>query len=155
MFTKSPEEFNDPKFDFEGYFERSRARSLTESESEEFHARIIGMFCRDIFKERKPPDWVLEYIANEFSNVLHGKEWVDAFPLPWTQRTSILSRSEELAAQISCDVANILKDEPSAKVTEIIREVASKHNVSYETARAAWYARRQAFKGFLNLDSKK
>ena len=145
---------DDLEFDFKGYFDRFRSGSLTEIEREEFCARILGMFCRDIFAQRKPPDWVLNFIASEFSNVLYGKPWVDAFPLPWTEQTNVLTRAEELAMQIACDVAKILKAEEGAKVTTTISRVASNHNVSYETARAAWYSRRNAFEWFLNSDSK-
>jgi len=149
-----PQDYVNEDFDYDGFFERARNRSLSASESEEFSARIMGVFCRDIFAERKPPDWVLHFIANEFSNVLMGKPWVDAFPLPWTQRTPIGTRAEIQSLQIACDIAQILKEDSEAKVTEAIGLVASKHCVSYETARAAWYARRDAFKVFLSSASK-
>lgn len=150
----SPYRLDDLEFDFEGYFDRFRSGSLTAIEREEFCARIMGMFCRDIFAQRKPPDWVLNFVANEFSNVLYGKPWADAFPLPWTERTPVWTRAEELALTIACDIAQILKDDQGAKVTATISRVASNHNVSYETARAAWYTRRDAFKWLLEPVSK-
>jgi hypothetical protein len=149
-----PLDYVNDDFDYSGFFERAQNRSLSASESEEFCARVMGIFCRDIFAERKPPEWVLQFIANEFSNVLMGKPWVDAFPLPWTQRTPIGTRAEIQSLQIACDIAQMLKDESDAKVTEAIGLVAAERCVSYETARAAWYARRDAFKGFLASDSK-
>lgn len=136
----------DMSFDFEAFFVRFRAKELTEEEGEEFHARLMGLYCRCIFEEKRPPDWVLNYIAGEFYKILAGGAWNDSFPLPWHPRDPIHTRAEEQALQIYCDIANRIHANPELKVTATIAQVAAQHNVSLETARAAWYEQKKRMK---------
>lgn len=140
----------DMSFDFEDYFVRFRAKELSEQESEEFHARLMGLYCKCVFSGEKPPGWVSDYIANEFCKVLAGGDWNDSFPLPWSPRDKITwgTRAEHDALQIFCDIANLHKQNPEENITTAIQQVASDHSVSYEKARAAWYKHKGALKSF-------
>lgn len=147
---------SDLTFNYEGYFERSRAKELSEQERDEWHARIMGLFCREIFDGKKPPDWILNYIAEQFCWVLDGKPWNHAFPLPWdTPSYSLGSRAEDDAMDIFIDISSLIKSEPEIKITSAITRVAKTRNVSFEKARAAWYRRRSTLPaGFLKKTSK-
>lgn len=142
---------SDLTFNFEDYFERSRTKELSEQEQGEWHARIIGLFCREIFDEKKPPDWILNYIAEQFCWILDGKPWNHAFPLPWDAPDySLGSRAEDDAMEIFIDVANLIRSEPGIKITNAIRRIAETRNVSFEKARSAWYKRASSLPaGFL------
>ena len=133
-----PTNFN---FDFEAYFERAGNRELSEEESSEFEMRLMGQFCRDFWKGGGAgvPDWIMDHIATKFFQVLIGDNLNNAFPLPWDPADREFSRTEEQSLGIFCDVANQLKSDEKAKVTNVIASVAQDYNVSYETARAAYY----------------
>lgn len=144
----------DTDFNFEDYFSRFGRGETSAQENAEWDARVLGLFCRDVFEERKVPTWVLEHLANEFSKILAGGKWNDSFPLPWHPADPVRSRSEEIALQIFCDIANEMKRDCTQKITSVIKEIADRHHVSYETARAAWYKHRKHFSdAFLKSDS--
>ena len=131
-------DYDDPAnlgFDFEGYFEKKGT-------DDEFQMRIMGQFCRDFWKNGNAcdvPYWIMNYIAERFHQVLVGDTFNNALPLPWDPADPVRSRAEELSLSIFCDVTNQLKSSEQAKVTNIIASVAQDYNVSYETARAAYY----------------
>lgn len=153
---------NDMDFDFEDYFERFRAGEMGDDEKEEFDARVLGLFCQSFIKSRGDssaiPKWVAEYMCEQIYKVLAGLEFCTAFrmPEPWQQPTPIYSRAEESAISIFCDIANLLKGDASIKVTNAIAAIAIKRNVSYETARAAYYKRVKSLPSdFLKRDKEK
>jgi len=131
----------DPQFDFESYFAKTGTGTATKEELEEFAMRVMGQFMRDFCENGATgvPHWIMNYLCEQFNMVLLGEEWERAFPLPWTTPTPIYSRSQQQALEIFCDVANALKGDPSLSVTTAIAAAARSKNVSYETARAAWY----------------
>lgn len=137
-------DYDDPtnfEFDFELYFERAANRELSEEEAKEFDMRLMGQFCRDFWKGGSAgvPEWIMDRIATKFFQVLIGDNLNNAFPLPWDPADREMSRSEEQNARIFLDVINQLRSDDKAKVTNVIASVAHDYNVSYETARAAYY----------------
>lgn len=140
----------DISFDFEDYFKRYWAKEMSEEERAEYHARVMGIYCRDIFAQKKPLDWVLEYIANEFSKILAGGQWNDSFPLPWHPADPIRygTRADQEALEIYCEIHNFMRLNPDVKITAAIEAVASGRNVSYEKARAGWYKHKAKLKAF-------
>lgn len=144
MHTVDPESANlaDFSFDFDAYFARAEQRSLTQEEEDEYSARVIGLFCREVFLRKAPPSWVLQHMADRLADVLDGVAWNDALPLPWLPATPLRSRKSQRDMSIFCEIANALSADPKAKVTRLIEEAADRHCVSYETARSAWYSHR-------------
>lgn len=140
----------DTSFDFEDYFKRLKADELSEDELAEYPARVMGLYCQKISANKVPPDWVLKYFAREFYKILAGGAWNDSFPLPWNPASPVelLSRTEQEAFDIFADVSWCIKDNPGAKVTEVIQVVADKRHISYEKARAAWYKHKAKMKAF-------
>lgn len=148
-------DLSDMTFDFDDYFKRFDEKTLTQEEFEEFSARVMGLFCREFIEHRAVPHWVMNYMCEQMYKVLGGEEWAHAFPLPWTTETPIRSRSDQLALEMFCDIANQLKADPTAKVTTVIASVASTRNVSYELARAGYYKYvKHLSKDFLKRDEK-
>ena len=138
------EDYYDPVnlgFDFESFFEK---RERTPEEWSEYDMRIMGWFCRDFWKNLDPNDihpFVLHYIAKKFYNVLAGDTFNNQMPLPWDPEDPVFSKAEQQGIEIFVNVANQLKADKKAKVTNVIASVAQDYNVSYETARAAYYKR--------------
>ena len=134
----------DLTFDFEDYFERHDAGNMSEDEKRDFSARIYGMFCRDFFNSSGDPGaikpCVANYIAKKLYQVLGGVPWGDIMRMPWDEPTPFLTPRGERALNIYACIENALKDTPSANVTNLICEQSSILNVSYETARADYYA---------------
>lgn len=135
---------NDLDFDFEDYFKRSAAGELSEDESGDHSARVYGMFCRDFFKSGGDSaaiqPWVANYIAKKLYEALRGEPWNNIMRLPWDEPTSDLTPKGQRAFETYAHVHNTLREQPDAKVTDLIAEAAKNSNVSFETARADYYA---------------
>ena len=134
---------HDCSFDFEDYFDRFRANELADGESDEFQARIYGMFCRDVFRSggdmRRVSFWAANYIAERLRQALGGVPWEDIMGLPWDEPTPFLTKKGARALQIYADVENALKDTPGSNVTDLIFEAGRKHHISYPAARRDYY----------------
>lgn len=141
---------NDVSFDFDDYFDRARKEELTSEEFEVYDARVIGLYCRSVYRKEVPPTWVMERIANEFFKVLAGGDWNDSFPLPWNPMSEAPmfggSRATKKAFEMYGAIYRLLDADKELKVTEAIQRVADENHVSYETARAAWYKYKNQFK---------
>lgn len=141
------EEINlaDMNFDFDDYFKRFEIGMLSEFESEEFDARVLGLFCQSFIRSKGDPAaiprWVASHMCEQIYKVLAGDEFANAFrmPPPWQQPSSIFTRAEARAMEIFNDIFITLKDDPTLNTVDVIAAVASNHAVSYETARAAYY----------------
>lgn len=132
----------DLTYDFEDYFDKYFKKELSEEERNLFMSRVIGHFCRDFYKNGNPadvPKWIMSFVADGLYKVLAGEEWAHEFPLPWTTETPIRTRAEQLALDLFCYISNFKTDNPAEKTTDVIAGAAKKFNVSYETARAAYY----------------
>lgn len=140
----------DLSFDFEDYFKRADAEELSQQESIEFPARVIGRYCRDIYARKLPPVWVLDYVAEAFSKVLAGGEWDDELPMPWTvpNTSHFPSRSMLESIEIIAEISRLMQENPEVRVTSAITAAATAHNVSYEKARAVWYKHNRPKKAF-------
>jgi hypothetical protein len=113
--------------------------NATEQHHEEFTLRLIEQFMDSVYAGKTPDGWVMHALADSFMKVVNGGRWEDEFPLPWTKISLPHTAAEWQALGIFCDVTNVIKSSPGAEVTAVIREVASARNVSYESARAAYY----------------
>lgn len=132
--------FHDMSFDFEDYFNRYESGTMCEEEKEEFSARVMGLFCRDSFDSGTVKPWVANYIAEKLYEALGGVPWSDIMGLPWDERTSYLTPKGERAFETYAYVHNTQLEQPDARITDLIAEAAKKLNVSFETARADYYA---------------
>lgn len=148
---------HDLDFDFEDYFKRYPAE-LLEGEGEEFSARVYGLICRDFFKSGGDPGavpkWAMSYLVNKLYQVLGGVPWNDIMRMPWDVPTPYMTPKGQRAFDIYAFVENTLLDTPGANVTDLISEAARKHHVSYETARADYYAIKGPLKSGKGIPSK-
>ena len=92
-----------------------------------------------VYAGKTPDEWVMHALADAFMKVANGGRWEDELPLPWTKISLPYTAAEWQALGVFCDVANAIKSNPDADVTVLIKQVASARNVSYESARAAYY----------------
>lgn len=140
----------DLDFDFEDYFKRHREGNMSDDEKQDFSARIGGMFCRDFYKSGGDASaiqpWVMSYIVDRVFQSLGGVPWGDLMNLPWDNKTKFFTPKGQRAFDIYAHVENTLKKQPDANVTDLISEAARNHNVSYETARADYYAMKKGIK---------
>jgi hypothetical protein len=143
------DELHNLDFDFEGYFERSQRNELSAAERQDWHARIYGMFCRDVFTcggdLSKVSFWTAAYVANRLMEGLQGGPWGDVMRLPWDSPTPYFTAKGERAMRIWAAVSDGLRAAPDSNVTDLIAQQAREHNVAYETARADYYALKKTF----------
>ena len=136
--------FHDLDFDLEGYFDRYETEQLSEDEKAEFSARVYGLFCRDFFKSGGHPaaiePWVASYVAKKLFQGLGGVPWNDLMGMPWDEPTPMMTKRGERAFSIYAGIRNSLHAYPDAKVSDLLREAAQAHCVSYETDRRDYYA---------------
>ncbi|MEJ3959281.1 hypothetical protein WGP40_02885 [Brachymonas sp. G13] len=139
-----PDDLFNLDFNFEGYFERYRSNQLSDSEKEEFSARVYGLYCRNYYKSGGDPSkidpWVAGYIADKLFKALQGAPWGDIMDLPWDKTTEMMTAKGMRAFNIWAGVRNALNRNPQASVTKLIGAQSVLHFVSYETARADYYA---------------
>lgn len=142
-------DLSDMTFDFEDYFNRHHDGEMDDAEKEEFSARVYGLFCQSVFNSGgdsgKIPFWAANYIAEKLVQVLGGVPWPDVMRLPWdVEEDPFFTPKGERAVNIYAEITNALSASPDANVTTLIAEQAGKHCVSYETARADYYAFKKA-----------
>ena len=137
-------EFSDPQ-DFSEYSQLIRDGFATKRHHDEFYLRLIWHFIERTLSDAGPEKWVMTALADAFLKVVMGGRWEDEFPLPWTKASLPFSRAEWSALGIYCDTANALAANSKLKVTDAIKSAASKHSVSYEKARAAYYNHKKRF----------
>lgn len=133
----------DLSFDFEGYFERHRSGRMSDAEAKEFDARMIGMFCRDVFQggPGAVQPWVARALANGMFRVLQGEEWDSALPMPSipVDKFSPFSRVEKRALKVYCNITNALTADPTANVTDLLKAEAENLFLAFPTIRADYY----------------
>ena len=131
----------DLTFDFEGYFERHRTGRMPDAEAKEFDARMIGMFCRDVFQGGpgavKP--WVAKAIANGMFKVLNGEDWDCALPMPWSPDFSPFSLVEQRALEVYCAVTNALTANPKAGLVKLLEAEAASRKKAFSTMSGDYY----------------
>lgn len=134
-------DLSDLTFDFEDYFRRYNEGEMDGSEREDFDPRVIGMFVRDVFANRPPPDWVCLRIAKAFHYALGGDELSDVFrfPSPWAQPIDRLTKTTRKQLDLYCAIANFSSENPEYAITECFQAVADAKFVSKKTAEAAYY----------------
>lgn len=139
---------HDLSFDFEDYFERYDKREMDEDEASEYNARVMGLFCKALWESggdtSAVPGWVAHHLAKKLYESLGGESWGDLMGLPWDPKTPLLTKKGQRAFDIYAYIQNTLKSQPDANVTDLLAEAAGQLNVSYETARADYYAMKNA-----------
>lgn len=125
--------------DFETFMSRIGDGSASQDDQEKFYLRLVQHFVDCVANDEVPKKWVCDAVAYSFIKVIAGGSWQDSFPLPWLVRVRIRTRAEERALQIYCDVENRRREHRNEKVTHIIKQAATQHNVSYESARDSYY----------------
>lgn len=131
--------FSSKSFDYAAFFERIRTGDGSAKDHEEFTIRAMQMFCLQVWSDKKPDKWLLNYFSNQFFRVLNGAEWCDELPLPWIPRNEIRTRAERQGLQIYCDLTNAKRLNPKLKMNPLMHNIAEKHKTSYETVRGEYY----------------
>jgi len=131
--------FPSESFDYAAFFERMRTGEGTAKDHEEFTIRAMQMFCLQVWSDKKPDKWLLNYFSNQFLRVLNGAEWCDELPLPWIPRTEIWTRAEKRGLDIFCYIENTKRANPNLKMDSLFWGAADKFKTSYETARDQYY----------------
>lgn len=118
----------------------------TEQHHKEFYLRLINHFCASVEGDREPDKWALYKLASALAKVAEGGRWEDELPLPWAERSSPWSSAEQKDLDLFCEIARYIKSVPDCIVTEVIKDVATNNNASYEKARAAYYKHKHLIK---------
>lgn len=134
----------DLDFDFEGYFDRLVRGELSEAEYSVFWMRVMGNFCRDVFRSdgdmSKVSFGVANIVAKRLYQVLDGNDWAFAFPLPWVEPPDDdLSRRGRRGLEIFKYVVDSLAERPNEKIETLLRDAADEWSLSYETIRDDYY----------------
>ena len=131
----------DMDFDFEDYFKRAGEKFMCDVEMKEFPARIMGVIARKHYgkssEDGKIEEFAEKYIADAFFNILGGVPFRNALPTPFEPSISDLSAIGERAFKASNMVNDRKKN--GEKVSKALMEVAMELNISYESARSAYY----------------
>ena len=144
-------ELMDLSFDFEDYFERSLAGKLSEAEQFEFTARMIGMFCRDVYHggPGTVQPWVANSLADAMFKVLAGEPWDQALPMPWSPEFSQYTKNGERAMSIHCHVENARQLDKQAGTIALIHLAAAHYGVGFPTAKSDYYRAKE----FVDMNS--
>ena len=144
-------DLSDLGFDFEGYFDRWENKRLSEEEMEDFDARVIGLFCRRMLiggtatgQWSRWEDFAAYLLAKKLRPVTGGVRWVHAFDLAHEPRQSEYTRVGQRALDAYCSIENERRANPSRKITDILQDVATGMNVSYESVRDGYYLTKKA-----------
>lgn len=135
----------DMNFDFEDYFDRFIKKEVSSQEENEFTMRVMGMFCREVWRvdggTAQIPFWVANYVAEAFYKVLGGEEWHSALPLPWTPQpqNDLLTRRGRRGLEIYALVENEKKEYPGETMESLLRDAAERYSLAYETVRDDFY----------------
>jgi len=123
--------------DMDALFDRVAQRTATALDHEQFCACIMDRFTRAVYAGELIEPWILQTVANRFTEVLAGGEWCDAFPLPGRPTTPIRPWRDQRDLEIYCSVANAVR--AGSAVTAAIVSAAADATVSFESARNAYY----------------
>jgi hypothetical protein len=126
--------------DIDALFQRVRTSQGTDRDHEQFTAAMIQRFCDRVYAGESVDPWIMTAVANQFFKILMGGEWNDEFPLPGRTGTLIRKPSEQRGLEIFCWIENSRRTDSTLNVTDLIHAAANQWNVSYETARAGYYA---------------
>lgn len=128
--------------DYDEYLELIRDGKATQRHHDEFHYRMLWHFILCVGGGEQPKQFVMNALADIFLKITQGGRWDDEIPMPWSDRSSPFSQAERKDLDIFCQIGNRLMTDKNQNITSIIEDVARSNNVSFEKARAAWYARR-------------
>lgn len=128
--------------DYDEYLELIRDGKATQRHHDEFHYRMLWHFILCVGGGEQPKQFVMNALADIFLKITQGGRWDDEMPMPWSDRSSPFSQAERKDLDIFCQIGNRFMTDKNQNITSIIEDVAKSNNVSFEKARAAWYARR-------------
>lgn len=113
-------------------------------------ASLMQSFADAVDAGEPVSPWVASNIASAFRKVLKGDAWEDAMPLPgreWKEEWYAISPAER-EARLLCDLIKFVIAEEGLGVVAAIQSVAEYKHVSFEKARAAYYAHKDTTHGF-------
>lgn len=131
--------------DLDKLFRRVNDRNSSEEDHELFDACMLDRFIGRVEAGEPVEPWILASLAKSFTHVLMGAQWNDAIRLPGRPAPQIRTWREQRDMDIYIDTTGYI-NAGGLGVTEAIQAAAEKHAVSYETARAAYYRRKELSK---------
>lgn len=112
------------------------------------HARLINELMRQIREDGRIKTGMQDWLYAQLHYVMKGEHWDDVFQLPgrrvhpdWSVYSPRDERANEILSSVVCLVAS------GETVTTAIARAAAERNVSFETARADYYAARARVRG--------
>jgi hypothetical protein len=125
-------------FDYNGFFERAKAGTLSYSQKREYTLRLFCHVIRLRRDKQAVPDWALDEIAQGLRLIAQGHEWETVFPLPWTtptppDRATLATRRRNLGFCVFQLVAN-----NEVGIEEAKRQVAEHFSVSIPHVEDGW-----------------
>lgn len=138
-------------FDFESYFADAKDGLLSEADFEEFPMRVVGMFCRDVFRANgdmsKVTPWVANYIAEQAFKVLGGGSWSEEIPMPWYPKVSTETRRGKRANAVYLGIERALKEDPDLLLDDLFEEMAETHCIGVKMIKLDYYALKNCILG--------
>lgn len=110
------------------------------SAHELFHAAMLRKFCNQVIANEPVDRWILGVLTDTFHYILRGAAWEERLHLPGREMPpewGPYSPKDNRNLQIFCDAENMRRD--GVEITKALEQVAADRNVSFETARAAYY----------------
>lgn len=124
--------------DLDALFNRIANQTASDDDHDLFDASIIDRFINRVFAGEQVEPWIMSHLAESFYKVLMGSDWNDEVLLPGRPVSPIRPWRDQRDLEIYCDASNAI-NLSGMKVTEAISHAATKHAVSFETARAGYY----------------
>jgi len=112
-----------------------------------YWASILKLFVDTIDSGGEVDPWINQELRRAFHSVLAGRVWEDAIVLPgrafreeWYAYSPKERRDMDLCRRVLDELRySELLENRILKVTNVIAQVATEKNLSYETVRAAYY----------------
>lgn len=117
-------------------------------------ASFMQSFVDSVDANEPVPPWVADNIASAFRKILKGDAWEDAMPLPgreWRDEWNAISPAQVQAIEL-CHLIKFVIAEDGLGVVAAIQSVADSEHVSFEKARAAYYAHKDKTQDFSKSD---
>ncbi len=132
-----------------GFSENPTEQELADYDADAslYWASILKLFVDTIDSGGEVEPWINQELRRAFHSVLAGRVWEDAICLPgrvfreeWYAYSPKERRDMELCRRVLDELRySELFENQKLKVTNVIAQVASEKNLSYETVRAAYY----------------
>lgn len=129
------------EIDLDALFARVKNGDGTKWDHDHFDAAMMYRYCQRVHAGEDVEPWIMAALANAFFKVLAGGEWRAEIRLPDREPEPIRPWRQQRDLEIFCAVANAAAD--GHDITHAIDHVANVFNVSYPSARNAYYTWRK------------